>query len=99
MSPETTGSRYVRSGLADAYSGLGESYLELAKSNVSATQRREYWEQARSSCHKSLALWDDKQKRGELESNEKESAATVSQCIATSETRLGHREAAQNQVH
>lgn len=99
MSPATTGSRYVRSGLADAYSGLGESYLEMAKSNVSATQRREYWEQARSSCQKSLALWDEKQKRGELESNEKESAATVSQCIATSETQLGHREAAQNQAH
>jgi hypothetical protein len=89
MSPRTASNRYLRTGLADAYSGLGGAYSILAAAgNVRADQKRQYWEEARSSCQKSLALWNDKQKRGELESNERESAPRVAQCIATSEEHL-----------
>lgn len=86
MSPRTGSSRYPRTGLADAYSGLGGIYASLAKSkNTSPSLRRQYWEEARSSCQKSLDLWKDKEKRGELESGEQKSAAVVGKCIAESE--------------
>lgn len=91
MSPRTTSNRYPRSGLADAYSGLGGAYSMLAISgNIAASQEREYWEEARSSCQKSLALWNDKEKRGELESAEHESASRVAHCVATTEEHLHH---------
>ena len=89
MSPRTASNRYRRSGLADAYSGLGGAYSILATAgNITANQKREYWEEARSSCQKSLALWNDKEKRGELESAEHESAPRVAHCLATSEEHL-----------
>jgi hypothetical protein len=56
-----------------------------AGKNISADQRRQYWEQARSSCQKSLALWIDKEKRGELESGEHEARSRVAACVAASE--------------
>ncbi len=84
MSPRTASSRYLRSGLADAYSGLGGAYSILATSKHMPSQKNiEYWREARASCQKSLALWDDKQKRGELESVEREDPAKVAQCVAT----------------
>ena len=86
MSPRTASDRYLRSGLADAYSGLGGTYANLAKAkNTSPSLRRQYWEEARSSCQKSLDLWKDKEKRGELGSGERESATEVGKCIAESE--------------
>ncbi len=85
MSPSTASSRYPRSGLADAYSGVGEAYSDLAKSKkISPSQRREYWELARASCQRSLALWKDKEARGELDSSEHDSAAKAAQCVAAS---------------
>jgi non-specific serine/threonine protein kinase/serine/threonine-protein kinase len=86
MSPGSDSNRYPRTGLADAYSGLGaaESVLAAGK-NISPEQRRQYWEEARSSCQKSLALWIDKEKRGELESGEHEGRARVAECVAASE--------------
>jgi len=90
MSPRTATTRYPRSGLADAYSGLGEVYSILAAGKgVSSNQKRGYWEEARSSCQKSLALWNDKEKRGELESGEREESSRVVQCVVTSEAHLG----------
>lgn len=97
MSPRTTGNRYPRSGLADAYSGLGGAYSILARAaNITAIQKREYWQEARTSCQKSLAIWNDKEKRGELESVEHESMAQVAQCVATSEAQLHRLSLAQN---
>lgn len=97
MSPRTTSNRYPRSGLAEAYSGLGGAYSILAKAaNITATQKREYWEEARAACQKSLSLWNDKEKRGELESIEHDSSARVAQCVATSEAQLHQLSLAQN---
>jgi eukaryotic-like serine/threonine-protein kinase len=89
MSPRTASDHYLRSGLADAYSGLGGAYSILATGkSIPASQKREYWEEARTACQKSLALWTDKQKRGELESGEREEPAQVARCVATTEARL-----------
>jgi tetratricopeptide (TPR) repeat protein len=89
LSPRTTGNRYPRTGLAEAYYGLGESYLRLAKAkDLRQPQKAGYLEQARSSCQKSLALWDEKQNRGELESGERDVPASVARCVATSEAQL-----------
>ena len=69
----------------------------LAKAaHTTANQKREYWEEARASCQKSLAIWNDKEKRGELESIELESAQQVAQCVATSEAQLHRLSVAKN---
>jgi len=100
MSPMTTSNRYVRSGLADAYLGLGEVYSALAAGkNIPSNQKREYWEESRSSCQKSLALWNEKEKRRELESSEHDEAAQVAQCVAKSEAGLGHPAQKQGSPH
>jgi non-specific serine/threonine protein kinase/serine/threonine-protein kinase len=100
MSPRTASNRYLRSGLADAYSGLGGAYSILATAgNITANQKREHWEEARSSCQKSLALWNDKEKRGELESAEHESAPRVAHCLATSEEHLHNLTLPRNGPH
>jgi eukaryotic-like serine/threonine-protein kinase len=89
MSPATSGSRYIRTGLASAYSGLGEAYSEMAKGkNAAPTQRRQYWEEARNSCQKSLALWKDKEKRGELESGEKDAPSNAARCVGEAQLAL-----------
>ncbi len=90
MSPETTSSRYVRTGLAQAYAGLGDAYAALATSAVSKAQQREYWDQSRSSCAKSLSVWKDKQKRSELESGERDGISAASRCVARAEAKLPH---------
>ena len=84
--------RFARSGLAQSYSGLGDLYTTLASSkNTIPNQRLEYWKDARSSCQKSLAVWNDKEKRGELESGEREESAAVAQCVARSKANLDAR--------
>jgi tetratricopeptide (TPR) repeat protein len=89
MSPRTEGNRYPRSGLAEAYSGLGDAdSLRAADKGFSGQQRREYWAQAHAAYQKSLTLWSDKDKRGELESGEHGSRALVAQRIAESERHI-----------
>ena len=89
MSPKTAGDRYVRSGLADAYSGLGQAYSVLASvKNLPPTTKQAYWQQSRSSCQKSFDLWSDKEKRGELESGESKSRDKVAQCVAAAQSQL-----------
>jgi len=89
MSPRTASNRYLRTGLADAYLGLGDTYSILATGkDIPANKKHEYWEEARSSCQKSLTLWNDKEKRGEMERGEREVPARVAQCVAQSETQL-----------
>jgi tetratricopeptide (TPR) repeat protein len=86
MSPRTASNRYLRTGLADAYSGMGGAYSVLAASkNVPAKQKHEYWAEARAYCQKSLALWNDKEKRGELESGEHTEPVRAAECVANSE--------------
>jgi len=83
MSPATSSDRNVRSGLATAYSGLGNVYSALAvKPHTNAGQARERWREARAWYEKSNALWINKDKRGELESDEREELRKVSEAIA-----------------
>jgi non-specific serine/threonine protein kinase/serine/threonine-protein kinase len=96
MSPQTSSNRYLRSGLANAYSALGEAHSALAVApGASAAQRRAEWTKARSACEKSLALWTDKEKRGELENGERGESAGAARCVSKSEAGLDERTARQ----
>lgn len=89
MSPRTISNRYPRTGLAQAYSSLGKAYATLANGQgISQDQKRRYWQESLSACQKSLALWNEKEKRNELESGEREEPVRVGQCVATSQARL-----------
>ena len=83
------GTALARSGLAEAYSGVGDAGSALAGGKgLSADQRREYWAQAHAAYQKSLTLWNDKEKRGELESGEHDERALVAQHVAESERHI-----------
>jgi len=100
MSPRSSSNHYLRSGLADSYSKLGEAYSALAvDENIPTRQRQEYWRQGRSTCEKSLALWQLKQKLGELESGEHREAQQVAQCIAKCDSQLGVSRLGKNNLH
>ncbi len=91
MSPET-GNRYVRTGLASSYSGLGNAYSAwAAEQNLSAGERRKRWREARSWYEKSLEVWNEKVKRAELESDEREelqiATANIARCNAALQAR------------
>jgi eukaryotic-like serine/threonine-protein kinase len=89
MSPETSSNRYTRSGLASAYSGLGDAYSALAMSSPrSAKAAAQKWREARSGYEKSLALWIEKTKRGELESEERDEQQKVLDRIARCDAAL-----------
>ena len=88
ISPET-GNRYVRTGLANAYSGLGGAYLAWAAGqNLSASVRQKKWSEARSWYEKSLDVWDEKAKRAELEDDEREESQIVIAKIAKCDSAL-----------
>ena len=90
MSSRTASSRYPRSGLAEAYSGLGDAYAAVASEKAtSTTRRRELWKESRSAYGQSLAVWKEKEQRGELQSGEKESEAEVIANAARAEAQLG----------
>jgi eukaryotic-like serine/threonine-protein kinase len=94
MSPKTSSNRYLRSGLASAYSGLGDAYSALATAGASAPAvRREYWTQAEAACQESLALWKDKEKRGELETEERDSLNHAARCAESAKAQSGRRTA------
>ena len=83
LAPKTTKNRYVRSGLAEAYLGLGDVYAAMATADrTSAGKARQVWQQAHTACQQSLSIWQDKQKRGELESGEAEESSKITQCVA-----------------
>jgi len=89
MSPRTASNRYLRSGLANAYSGLADAYSALAQSNATPKNlQRQYWNEAHSACRISSELWQDKNKRGELETGEEESVNEAARCVASTEARL-----------
>ena len=89
MSPETASDRYVRSGLASANYTMGNAYSSLAASrHLSRAQAAAKWREARSWYQKSLALWIDKSKRGELESDERSEQQQVLTQIARCDTEL-----------
>jgi tetratricopeptide (TPR) repeat protein len=89
IASERNSNRYPRSGLANAYSGLADVYSALAaQKNLSQSQARTYWQQAHSACEKSLFLWNEKEKRGELESAERDSAKQATRCLANTQAKL-----------
>jgi serine/threonine protein kinase len=72
LSPETASNRYVRSGFASANYLMGNVYAALAtRRPLSHSQVSAEWWEARAWYRKSLAMWVDKEKRGELESDER----------------------------
>ena len=89
MSPSTTRNRYVRTGLAMAYSGLGDAEAALAKQH-SGGESRQYWRVARSWYDKSLSVWTEKQARGELEDDERSEPQAVQAALARCEANLGN---------
>jgi non-specific serine/threonine protein kinase/serine/threonine-protein kinase len=97
MSPGSATNRYPRSGLAQAYAGLAHAYSGLAAGKkLRGNQARSYWQEAHSACQKSLAIWRDKEKRGELDSGEGESLKQANQCVLKSDAQL--RDAAPKQA-
>jgi len=89
MSPRTSGNRYLRTGLANAYAGIADAYNALAKSERASTNlQRQYWNEAHNACRISSELWQDKNKRGELETGEDEAAAEAAQCVSSTEAKL-----------
>lgn len=89
MSPRTSGNRYLRTGLANAYDGVADAYNALAKSERTSTNlQRQYWKEAHTACRISSELWQDKNKRGELETGEDEAAAEAAQCMSSTEAKL-----------
>jgi len=89
MSPRTASARYPRSGLAQAYYGLGEAYTRLAADPRSpADLRQRYWTAAHSACEKSVAVWNEKEKRGELESGERAEPSLATHCVDTSAAQM-----------
>jgi serine/threonine protein kinase/tetratricopeptide (TPR) repeat protein len=97
MSPGSATNRYPRSGLAQAYAGLADAYSGLASGKkLPGNQARAYWQEAHSACQKSLIIWKDKEKRGELDSGEGEALKQANQCVLKSEAQL--RDAAPKQA-
>ena len=83
MSPETASNRYVRSGFASAHSTMGSAYAALATSrHISRAEAAQNCGEAQSWYEKSLALWIDKSRRGELESDERNDQQNVVNQIA-----------------
>jgi non-specific serine/threonine protein kinase/serine/threonine-protein kinase len=97
MSPETASNRYVRTGFASANYLMGNVYAALAASRrLSRAQASAEWREARSWYQKSLAMWVVKEKRGELESDERSEQQQVLTQITRCDAEL-HEPAQQGQ--
>jgi non-specific serine/threonine protein kinase/serine/threonine-protein kinase len=72
LSARDAGDRYVRTGLALSYSGLGRAHSALAAGHhLSKIARQDEWRQARAWYQKGLSVWAEKNRRGEVESAER----------------------------
>jgi tetratricopeptide (TPR) repeat protein len=89
MSPRTSSNRYLRTGLATAYAGIGNVYISLATSKGAPVLKHQYWKEAESACNQSVTLWKDKEKRGELETGEQEEAEKAAQCVTSAQKEPG----------
>jgi non-specific serine/threonine protein kinase/serine/threonine-protein kinase len=89
MSPNASGNRYIRTGLATSYSGLGDAYSALAaRPNTPPNRAGELWHTARAWYEKSASIWTDKEKRGELEHDEQNESRSVLEAIAKCDSAL-----------
>jgi serine/threonine protein kinase/tetratricopeptide (TPR) repeat protein len=87
--------RYVRSGLAQCYFGLGLAYAALAaEARISPAERTERWQEARSWAQRSLNIWVEKRDRRAMESLEREMPERVARQIAECDTALARLGAA-----
>jgi eukaryotic-like serine/threonine-protein kinase len=97
MSPASSSNRYIRSGLAGSYSGLGDAYSALAaQPHTSTSLALERWRDAHAWYEKSNAVWIDKEKRGELESDERSESRMVMQSLAKCNMALDSAKPAHN---
>jgi eukaryotic-like serine/threonine-protein kinase len=80
--------RYIRSGLAQCYFGLGMAYGALANERISSPEKIERWREARAWAQKSLNIWVDKRNRGALESVEREMPERASREIGKCDAAL-----------
>lgn len=81
--------RYVSSGIAVCYGGLGMAYLRLASDRKLSTEERlKQWNEARGWYAKSSEIWTGKNKRGTLEFSERESAEAAAEGIAKCDAAL-----------
>jgi non-specific serine/threonine protein kinase/serine/threonine-protein kinase len=87
MSPDTASNRYVRTGYAAANSTMGNACTSLA-GHLSRAQAAAKWREARSWYEKSLAVWTNKEKRNELESDERDERQQVLTQIARCDAEL-----------
>jgi non-specific serine/threonine protein kinase/serine/threonine-protein kinase len=91
LSPSTSRNRYVRTGLANSYSGLGRAYMALAaQKHMSPLDRRKRLREARSFFEKALLIWIDKEKRAELESDERTEPQVAAGNIGRCDSELGN---------
>ena len=89
MSAPAAANRYPRSGLMRAYASLGGTYIALASvKGISHNQARGYWQEAHSACEKGLTLWQEKERRSELESGERGMSQGFSKCMSDTEAKL-----------
>ncbi len=89
LSPSTSKSRYVRTGLADSYFGLGSTFAAWAtQPHRSTSERRQFWQEARSWFQKSSAVWAEKERLGEIESSERDAVAKVAKSLAECDAEL-----------
>lgn len=87
MSPDTASNRYVRTGYAAASSTMGNACTSLA-GHLARAQAAAKWREARSWYEKSLAVWAEKEKRNELESDERDERQQVLTQIARCDAEL-----------
>lgn len=76
MSPETSSDRNLRSGLAKAYSSIGDALLGLAQRTPRSWDSRTVAD-ARTWYEKSARVWEQKQKLAEIENDESGELKTV----------------------
>jgi eukaryotic-like serine/threonine-protein kinase len=69
MSPEKSGDRYLRSGLAQAYLDVGNALLAMAQTGANSWDTRRVTE-ARTWYEKSAQVWEQKQKLSEVDNDE-----------------------------
>jgi tetratricopeptide (TPR) repeat protein len=81
--------RYVSSGLADCYFGLGMASMSLAiREGGGPVQKKKSLSDALSWFLKSAEVWSEKRKQGALDGGERETADRVDQGIAKCNTAL-----------
>jgi serine/threonine protein kinase/tetratricopeptide (TPR) repeat protein len=81
--------RYIRSGLAQCYFGLGMANAALAaNARLSSAEKIKLWREARSWAQKSLNIWVEKRNHGAMESVEREMPKRVAREIAECDTAL-----------